>query len=119
MGLFLQHNYLPLGGGLTTKPWPVGPLRGHSGEVLTNRKLHKGLVVFGEHVEEQIQDLELPEVLVVFGIVGKVGQVRQYLLLGLCNREASRCVRKHAQREEHGRAAVPGVYLGCPSPGTR
>lgn len=93
MGLFLQHNYLPLGGGvgggLTTQPWPVGPLRGCSGEVLTNRKLHEGLVVFSEHIEEQIQDLQLPEVLVVFGVVGKVGQVRQYLLLGLCNREAS------------------------------
>ena len=70
-------------------PGPVSPLRGSSGAILTNRKLHEGLVVFGEHIKEQIQDLELPEVLVVFGIVGEVGQVGQYLLLGLCNGEAS------------------------------
>lgn len=85
----LPPSWGGVGWGLTTQPWPVGPLRGCSGEVLTNRKLHEGLVVFSEHIEEQIQDLQLPEVLVVFGVVGKVGQVRQYLLLGLCNREAS------------------------------
>lgn len=60
------------------------------GAVLTNSKLHKGLVVFSQHIEEQIQDLKLPEVLVVLGVIGKVGEVGQHLLLGLCKGEASR-----------------------------
>lgn len=61
----------------------------YSGAVLTDSKLHKGLVVFSQHIKEQIQDLKLPEVLIIFGVVGEVGEVGQHLLLGLCKGEAS------------------------------
>lgn len=87
------------------------------GAALTHGKLHEGLVVLGEHIEEQVQHLELPEVLVVAGIVGEVGQVRQHLLLGLCKGKGSGCVRKRSTRRERASSAV--CYLCCPSPGTR
>lgn len=57
VGLFLQHNHLPLWGRLTTKPKRQArhPLAHHplpSGAVLTNCKLHEGFTVFGEGVKE-------------------------------------------------------------------
>lgn len=68
--------------------WSPGDSGACSG-TLTHGKLHQALVVLAEHVEEQVQHLQLPEVLVVAGIVGEVGQVRQHLLLGLCKGKGS------------------------------
>lgn len=51
--------------------------------VLTHPKLHKVVVLLGEHVQEKVGHLQLPQMLHVTRVVRKVGQVGQHLLLRL------------------------------------
>lgn len=51
--------------------------------VLTHPKLHKVVVLLGEHVQEEVGHLQLPQMLHVTRVVRKVGQVGQHLLLRL------------------------------------
>lgn len=98
----------------------------HSGAVLTHSKFHEGLVVLCQHVEEQVWHLELPQILVVLGVISEVGQVGQHLLLGLCKG-------KHGMKQGTAVCATGTQeifagwrlrfytqgYLGCLSPGTQ
>lgn len=52
--------------------------------ILTHPKLHKVLILFSEHVQEEVGHLQLPQKLHVLWVIRKVGQVGQHLLLCLC-----------------------------------
>lgn len=52
--------------------------------ILTHPKLHKVLILFSEHVQEEVGHLQLPQKLHVLWVVRKVGQVGKHLLLCLC-----------------------------------
>lgn len=60
---------------------------------LTNSKLHKVLILFCQHVQEELSDLEQSQRFHVGWIVGKVGQVCQHLLFSLCQ-EVKRQIRQ-------------------------
>lgn len=50
---------------------------------LTHAKLHKVLVLFSKHVQEEVGHLQLLQIVHVLWVVRKVGEVRQHLLLRL------------------------------------
>lgn len=67
--------------------------------IVTYSKLHKVVIVFCEHVQEEISHLELPQVLHVLRIVGKVGQVGKNLLLCLW-KHICKCQEKYTNLNE-------------------
>lgn len=60
------------------------------GVELTHSKLHKVLVLFSQHVQEQVGYLQLLQILHVLWVVCKIGQISQHLLLCLWWNEKSR-----------------------------
>lgn len=51
--------------------------------MLTHPKLYKVLVLFCEHVQEEVNHLKFLQVLHVLWVICKVGQIGQHLLLRL------------------------------------
>ena len=56
--------------------------------------------LLGNDIKEQVKDVEFPEVIIVDGIIGKVGQVSQHLQLEFCMIWMSVCVCEREREKE-------------------